>query len=88
MKGFPDQSGRERAMRRGAGAHFFRPPAELCSERKWHLIQTADGVARVQWRCGIDVWHSEAGARLTAEWAYHQGWKYIGLSPDQSGGRP
>jgi hypothetical protein len=82
-----DLSWRERARRRGAGVALFRPPEAELRERRWHVIDTHLGRRRMQWRPGIDVWHNAEGQRWTAESAAEFGWHYVGVAPDQSGGR-
>lgn len=82
------QSWSDRAMRRGAGAVFFRPPEANMRDRIWHMVDTHQGLKRVQWRPGIDVWHGVDGERWTAETAYDLNWRWVAVAMDQSGGRP
>jgi hypothetical protein len=77
-----------RAFLRGVGMNFFCPPDDEKGHRHWHMVDGHLGLMRVQWRPGIDVWRGAEGERWTAEFAFANHWKYIGLAEDQSGGVP
>ena len=85
-----DLSGRERALRRGAGAVFFQPPMAHMSKAEWHLIDTgAGGMCVLQWRPGIYRWMWPDGATMTAENAGKSDWVYVGYhGPTLAGSTP
>jgi hypothetical protein len=86
-----DLSGRERALRRGAGAVIFQPPAAHLSTIGWHLIDCGEAGMRVlQWRPGIYRWMYPDGiTSMTAENAGKSDWVYVGYhGPALAGSAP
>jgi len=71
----------DRAQRRGAGAVFLRPPADLCGSSLWHLVMTSTGPRRLKWRPGIERWEDARGDTVPSEQAGALGWSYIGAAP-------
>ncbi|MDQ2763971.1 MAG: hypothetical protein M3Y22_10960 [Pseudomonadota bacterium] len=82
------QSGRHRAARRTRVPQLMPPEGPERSARNWHVIDTPTGRLTLQWQPGIERWFDRAGERFASELCAAWGWKYVGLTDDQTDGRP